>query len=168
MTVVSHTILSNAMKGIKLDHHNSILEWSSIARHTFLKHVGNVSRLSTPLGHWISTPHQQWEWFRNKSQDKIYHNKASEWTRCEQIAVSQCSTRPSNLYGDPGGVASSRLVQGFPYHSHPLTRPKFYIQTQQQHLSLKLPIYAQIPLGPQEYLPSISWYTFVLPMLYWR
>ena len=52
--------------------------WTSWRR--LLNHISTRGRLLQELGEWVASPHQQWQWYHDTSQDVVYHHAIDQWS----------------------------------------------------------------------------------------
>jgi hypothetical protein len=102
-------LLPNILKGQCTTDRTSTLNWPSMSRPTlwaawklYLNHVSSGTRLNSPLGPWITYPHQKWIWFYEPVEDIVYHQlNLHTWQKYTNITPTTVTWHRTHLYGNP-------------------------------------------------------------------
>jgi ribonuclease HI len=102
-------ILQSAIEGEREPSRVSSLHWPKWQRPSswnswkrLLHHISTRGRLVQKLGDWVSSTHQEWQWYYEASQDAVYHQRPSrQWVKYTRVKQLRLTRRSRTLYTSP-------------------------------------------------------------------
>jgi hypothetical protein len=98
-------LLQSAIQGEREPSRVSSLHWPKWQRPSswnswrrLLHHISTRGRLVQELGDWVSSTHQEWQWYYEASQDAVYHQRTSgQWVKYTRVQQSRLTRPPPSF-----------------------------------------------------------------------